>query len=151
MHCKEGKLRPQRITVKEFHGKLSIFRDPIFVGSGNRIGWTHWKPPSDTRICKFEKTNGNRTCSIFIRHSSWKMKGADKFCMISLWSFWRQIGDSLSILKIGSCKHTTNDLATFLPQKRNFEIGPSEHLLPIFGAKNQIVKIGSCERAFRPS
>ena len=71
--------------------------------------WTHWKWPSDTRIRNFEKTDGNRTCSIFIRQASWKMKGADKFCMISLWSFWRQIEDALSVLKIGSCEHTTSD------------------------------------------
>ena len=87
------------------------------------------------------------SCSICIRHSSWKMKGADKFCMIPLWSFWRQIEDSLSVLKIGSCEHTTNDIPTFSPQKRNVEIGPSERLLLIFGTKNRILKIGSCERA----
>ena len=57
-----------------------------------------------------KKTDEYRICSIFIRHSSWKMKGADKFCMIS---FWRQIEDSLLVLKIGSCEHTTNDLPTF--------------------------------------
>ena len=43
---------------------------------------------------------------------------------------------------------TTNDLPTFSPQKRNLEIGPFEGLLPIFGTKNRILKIGSCERAF---
>ena len=72
----------------------SVFKDPIFVGSDNRIVCTHWKLPSDTRILNFEKTDGNRTCTIFTRHSPWKMKGADKFCMISLWSFWRQTEDS---------------------------------------------------------
>ena len=33
----------------------SYFKDPIFVGSENRIVWTHWKWPSDTRIRNFEK------------------------------------------------------------------------------------------------
>ena len=33
--------------------------------------------------------------------------------------------------------------------KRNVEIGPYERLLPIFGTKNRIHKIGSCERALR--
>ena len=70
------------------------------------------------------------------------MKGSDKFCM-------RQIEDSLLVLKNGSCEHTTNDLPTFSPQKRNLEIGPSECLLPIFGTKNRILKNWSCERAFR--
>ena len=77
----------------------SVFKDPTFVGSENRIVWTHWKWPSDTRIRKFEETDRNRRSSIFIRHSSWKMKDADKFCMISLWSFWRQIDNSLSFWK----------------------------------------------------
>ena len=96
-----------------------------------------------------KKTDGNRTWSIFIRHSSRKMKGADKFCMISLWSFWRQIEDPLSVLKIGWCEHITNELPTFSPQKLNLEIGPSERLLPIFSTKNRILKIGSREWAFR--
>ena len=65
-----------------------------------------------------------------------------------LCSFWRQIEDSLSVLKNRSCEHITNDLPTFSPQKRNLEIGQSERLLPIFGTKNRILKIGSCERAF---
>ena len=51
--------------------------------------------------------------------------------------------------EIGSCEYTTNDLPTFSPQKRNLEVGPSEFLLPIFGTKDRIFKIGSCERAFR--
>ena len=93
---------------------------------------------------QFWKTDGNKTCFIFIRHSSWKMKSVDKFCMIVL----SQIEDPWSVLKIGSREHTTNDLPTFLPQKRNLEIGSSERLLPIFGTKNRILKIGSCERAF---
>ena len=76
------------------------------------------------------------------------MKGADKFCMISLWSFWRQIKDSLLVLKVGSCEHITNDIPTFSPRKRNLEIGPSERLLPVLGTKNRVLKIGSCERAF---
>ena len=38
--------------------------------------------------------------------------------------------DSLSVLKNGSCEHTTNDLLTFSSQKRNLGIGPSERLLP---------------------
>ena len=63
--------------------------------------------------------------------------------MISLRSFWRQIEDSLLVMKIGSCEHTLNDLLTFSPQKRNLEIGPSESLLPVFGTKNRILKIGS--------
>ena len=63
------------------------------------------------------------------------------------WSFWRQIEDSLLVLKNGSCEHTANDLLTFSPQKRNLEIGPSERLLPVFGTKNRILKNGSCERA----
>ena len=58
------------------------------------------------------------------------MKGANKFCMMSVLSFWRQIGDSLLVLKIGSCEQITNDLPTFSPQKRNLKIGPSERLLP---------------------
>ena len=58
-----------------------------------------------------------------------------------------QIEDSLLVLKIGSCEHTTNDLPIFSPQKRNLEMGPSERPLPIFGTKNWILKIGSCERA----
>ena len=69
------------------------------------------------------------------------MKGADKFCM-------GQIEDSLLVLKNGSCEHTTNDLPTFSQQKRNLEIEPSEHLLPVFGTKNGILKNGSSERAF---
>ena len=40
--------------------------------------------------------------------------------------------DSLSVLKNGSCEHTTNDLPTFSTQKRNLEIGPSERLSSIF-------------------
>ena len=32
------------------------------------------------------------------------MKGANKFCMTSLCLFWRQIEDSLFILKFGSCE-----------------------------------------------
>ena len=124
---------------------------PAFVGSENRIVWTHWKWPSNTRIHNFENTHGNKTCSIFIRHSSRKMKDVDKFCMISLWSFWRQIEDSLLVLKIGSCEHTTNDLPIFSPQKRNLKIGPSERLLAIFGTRNRILKIGSCERSFKPN
>ena len=127
----------------------SDFKDSIFVVSENRILWPHLKWPSDKRIRNFEKIHGNRACSIFIRHSSWKMKGANKLCTISLWSFWRQIEDSLSVLKIGSCEHTTNDLPTFSPQKQNLEIRPSEHLLPIVGTKNRILKIGSCELALR--
>ena len=109
--------------------------------------WTHRKWPSNRRIRNFEKTDGNRTCSTFIRHSTWKMEGADKFCIISLWSFSRQIEASLLVLKIGSREHATNELSTFSPQKRNLEIEPSERLLPIFGIKNRILKIGSCERA----
>ena len=69
------------------------------------------KWPSDTRVRNFEKMDGNRTCSIFIRHSSWKMKGTDKILhdipVIVLAPDWR----SLSVLKIGS----------FSPQKRNLE------------------------------
>ena len=61
--------------------------------------------------------------------------------------FWRQIEDSLLVLKKGSCEHTTNDLPTFSPQKRNLEIGPSERLLPVFETKNRILKNGSSERA----
>ena len=30
----------------------------------------------------------------------------------------------------------------------NIEIGPSEHLRPIFGTKNRILEIGVCERSF---
>ena len=56
------------------------------------------------------------------------------------WSFWRQIEDSLLVLKNGLCEHTTNDLHTFSPQKRNLEIGPSERLLPVFGTKNRLLK-----------
>ena len=63
--------------------------------------------------------------------------------------FWRQIEDSLSVLKIGSSEHNTNDLPTSIPQKRHLEIGPFEHLLPIFGTKNRVLKIGSCERALK--
>ena len=77
------------------------------------------------------------------------MKGADKFCVISLWSFWRQIDDSLLVVKIGQCDYTANGLPTFSPQTGNLEIGPSERLFPIFGTKNRILKIASCERAFR--
>ena len=88
------------ITHLPLHLKGSVFRDPIFAGSENRIVWTHSKWPSDTRIRKFEKTDGNRTCSIFIRRSSEKMKGAGIFCMVSLWSFWRQIEDSLLARKV---------------------------------------------------
>ena len=36
--------------------------------------------PSNGSVIK-TKTEGNRTCSIFIQHSPWKMKGIDKFCM----------------------------------------------------------------------
>ena len=50
----------------------------------------------------------------------------------------------LSVLKNGSCEHTTNDLPTFSPQKQNLQIGPSKRLLPVFGTKNQILKNGSC-------
>ena len=96
---------------------------------------------------QFWKKDGKRTWSIFIWHSSWKVKGDEKFC-ISLWSLWHQIEDSLLVLEIGSYEHTTNDLPTFSPQKQNLEIRPSERLLPIFGTKNRILKIGSCERAF---
>ena len=53
----------------------------------------------------------------------------------------------LLVLKNGSCEHTTNDLPTFSPQKRDLEIGPSERLLPIFGTKNRTLTNGSCERA----
>ena len=57
--------------------------------------------------------------------------------------------DSLSVLKNGSCEHTTNDLPTFSPQKRNLEIGLSERLLPVVGTKNRILKKRSSERALR--
>ena len=70
------------------------------------------------------------------------MKGTDKFCRIVL-------VDSLLVLKNGLCEHTTNDLPTFSPQKRNLEIGLSERLLPVFGTKNRILKNGSSERALR--
>ena len=63
--------------------------------------------------------------------------------------FLRQIEDLLLVLKTGSCEHTTNDLPTFSPQKRNIGIRLSEPLLPIFGTKNRILKIGSCEWAFK--
>ena len=117
-----------------------------------RIRWCeHIENDLLTHIRRFEKTDRNRTCSVFIWHSSWKLKGADIFCMICLWSFWCQIIDSLSVLKIKSCEHTTNDLPKFSLQKWNLEIGPSERLLPIFGTKNPIPKIGSCERAFSHS
>ena len=105
--------------------------------------WIHWKWPSNTRSVILKKqTNGNKTCSIFIRHSPWKMKGVHKFCTISLWSFWRQIENYLLVLKIGSCEHTTNDIPTFWTQKRNLEIGAYERLLPIFGTQNRIVWTG---------
>ena len=67
----------------------SVFKDPILVGSETRIVWTHQKWPSVKWIRNFEKTNGNRTCSIFIQHSPWKMKGTHKFCMIVLAPNWR--------------------------------------------------------------
>ena len=60
-----------------------------------------------------------------------------------------EIEISLLVLENGSCEHTTNDLPTFSPQKRNLEIGPSERLLLIFGTNNRILKNRSCERAFR--
>ena len=100
----------------------SIFKDPIFVGSENRIVWTHRKWPSDPRIRKFEKRDRNRTCSIFIRQSSWKMKGANKFCMISLWSFWRQIEGFVVSSENRSVWTHYKCLPTFSPQKRNLEI-----------------------------
>ena len=51
-------------------------------------------------------------------------------------SFWRQIEDSLLVLRNELCEHTTNDLLTFSPQKQNLEIGLSERLLPVFRIKN---------------
>ena len=104
-------------------------------------------PTHGSVIKKKKKTNGNRTCSIFIRQSSWKRWKAPTNLS---WAFWCQIEDSLLNLKIGSCEHTTNDLPTFSPQKRNLEIGPSQLLLPIFGTNNGILEIGSCELAFTP-
>ena len=65
------------------------------------------------------------------------------------WSFWRQIEDSLLVLKNGSCEHIANDLPIFSPQKRNLEIGKSEQLLPVFLTENRILKNGSSERALR--
>ena len=62
---------------------------------------------------------------------------------IFAWSFWRQIEDSLLVLKNGSFEHTSNDLPTFSTEKWNLEIGPSEHLLPVFETKNWILKNGS--------
>ena len=67
----------------------------------------------------------------FIRHSSWKMKGADKCYIISLWSFSRKLkilGDAAN-----NDRFHRNDL--------NLEIRPSEHLHPIFGTTNRILKI----------
>ena len=63
------------------------------------------------------------------------------------WLFWRQIEDSLLVLKNGSCEHTTNGFPTFSPQKQNLEIGPYERLLPVFGTKSRILKNGSSEQA----
>ena len=77
--------------------------DPIwrtrFFYSENRMVWIRSKIPSDTRIRNFDKTDRNRTCSIFIRHSSWKMKGADKFCVISLGSYSLEIEDCRCLSK----------------------------------------------------
>ena len=44
-------------TIKLCKGSFtrSVFKNPIFVGSENRIVRTHWKWPSDTRIRNFEK------------------------------------------------------------------------------------------------
>ena len=82
----------QKLSKKNFWGVSSTsaphplgkgkVKDPIFVGFENRNVWTHWKWPSSTRTVILEKDE-NRTCSIFTRHSSWHMKGADKLCMIS--------------------------------------------------------------------
>ena len=41
---------------------------------------------------------------LYFHPTVWQMKGADEVCMVCLWSFWRQIEDSLSVLNIGSCE-----------------------------------------------
>ena len=74
------------------------------------------------------------------------MKDADKFCMISLWSFWHQTENSLLVLKIGSREHTTNDRPTFSPQNGTLK---SDHLNACFQFSEP--RIGSCKRALRLS
>ena len=101
--------------------------------------------PSNRSVI-LKKTDGNRTCSIFIRHSPWKMKGTDKFCTIVLAPNWRffvssEITDRVNTLQM-TFRHSHH-------KKRNLEIGPSERLLPVVGSKNRILKNGSCERALR--
>ena len=91
----------------------SVFKDPIFVGSENRIMSTHWKWPSSTRIRNFEKTDENRTCSIFIRHSSWKMKDADKILhdipVIVLVPNWRFFVSSKKSARVNTLQMTFRD------------------------------------------
>ena len=45
--------------------------------------------PSNGSVILKKKTDWNRTCSIFIRHSPCKMQGTDKFCMTVLAPNWR--------------------------------------------------------------
>ena len=82
--------------------------------------WTNWKWSSDTRTRKFRKTDRNRTCSIFIRHSSWKMKGANKFCMIPcdrfgaklkiLCQFWKSYRVNTLQITFGHSHHKNGTL-----------------------------------------
>ena len=49
--------------------------------------------PTDGSVI-LEKTDGNRTCPIFIRHSSWKIKAPTNFA----WYPWDRFGAKLKIL-----------------------------------------------------
>ena len=45
-----------------------------------------------------KKTDGNRTCSIFIRHYSWMMKGTNKFSIIVSAPNWRFLVSSKKLI-----------------------------------------------------
>ena len=80
-----------------------------------------------------------------IWHSSWKVKGADKFCMIILAPNWRSFV-SFENRIVWTHYKWPSDILTTKTEPWNRTV---ERLLPIFGTKNLILKIGSCEQVFR--
>ena len=82
----------------------SVFKDPILlvpkIGSCERI--ENDLPTHGSVILK--KRMEIDSCSISIRHSSWKMKGADKFCMISLWSINQLVNKNFSTALLHTIK-----------------------------------------------
>ena len=116
---------------------LSIFKDPIFVGSKDRIVWTHWKWPSDTQIRNFEK----RMVTLFLKDERrWQI--LHNIPVIVLAPNWRFFVSSQNRILWTHYK-CPSDIFTTKTEPWN------ERLLPVFIIKNRILKIGSCERALK--